>query len=883
MVGLRKKARGMLREISSPSLAPAPLRLSSSKTEPSDKSEVTDKKAATLATPSTIAESSPISPLSRTTTSAKGKKNAAENENVRSLTEPPLVPDHDPAASQSSESKASTKSQRAELDPFGDGNRLSQSATTIHELGDTSSSTKTSESRGGLFRLPISIGYSKPTTADPAELPGDQPKPAYTKPTYKPAGPSEVDAMGDRTQCQADGQSSTGASRSTRAADDELYRLEKEIRRAAQGMVNDSDLDAAFKKRGTSGALKLLVETYEPLLAAEKDLNDLEDKIRAAMKGHVRTMEVNAEIRKRGTAGGLQLLLDQCQSALKAEQALRRVEESLRSANHDVRMTDLNSAHKAGGAEAMLALVVDDYQVKKSASLVLERVAGQIRKASPQTARKEVDNALKSREAGVESALGILVGAYQPYADAYKELTNIEGELRRAARETSWSQNVDIVLKKSGPEGALRLLIEHLQAKTEALRKMEGQYSGLEQSWKKLTGECHNLRQEQARHQTQMAELKSSHQARMIDVEKTWKSTLEKQQRDAASQAQMVEQRHRGELDSRDTMHRNEIASWRATMQSAKEKHESEQKKLKDALLDTEQQIQLELDRLREEFETKEKESRKREMERIEQFRLETEELKGELVKRDHFKGLSDPEICTRFKKLAQEVNSFARIQWEKKREGRWPVQEHALRRSENPRKLKQQLVQGGIWMILRDKIFHSPFGVLGDEGQRIHGEWTSEFGEDPGSEMPHWPEATEESETWRFERIKEYWDAAKRPDSDASIRLKPAYDQRVTVTVDEIRNAVEAIATLSPHDLQLIREFVELAASFWLDVMAQKCRVYLIFPAQGTNPLVQRKPSTATLDLVIQPEVRRRGNAQGQRFAREQVVKGCEGQTTNY
>ncbi|OAP64493.1 hypothetical protein AYL99_00465 [Fonsecaea erecta] len=874
MVGL-KKAKGILRELSSPISTSAASRSTS-------RTESNNGKAGTMATPSAIAANVAFSPLPRIT-SVTG--NGWEKDNARFSAAPLVVPDHDPSASRVSESKRSVAPGPAEPDPFADsnstkaGNSAAQSGVDIHELEDKASSTKISEGIGGLLRS-FSTRHSRSAAPAPAELDGSQPKA-----THKQTSVAEMDATGDRIQSQGDGQAGMVNPRPNKAADDELYRVDKEIRKAAHGVVDEAELEAMFKKRGTSGAFKLLLEMIEPARDAEEHLDRVEDKIRAAMKGHVRTMDVNAEIRKRGPAGGLQLLLDHWQLALKSEQALRRVEEKMRSTNHDIGSADLAHAQKTGGAEAMLALLVQDYQAKKSASLVLERVAGQIKRATPQAARKDVDTALKSREAGVESAFSILVGAYQPFADAYKELTAIEGELKRTARELAWTQDVDLILTKSGPEGALRVLTEHLQAKTQTLRTLEAQHLGLQQSWKKLTADNHELRQDQARHRANIDGLNASYQRRIADQDKNWKDTLEKQQKDSAGRAQVVEQRHRSELESRDNSHRNEIASWRAAMQSVKEKHEIEQKELKAALANKEQEYNTKLDRMREEFEAREKEARKRELERIEEIRLEAEELKGELVRREHFKGLSDPEICNRFKKLAQEVNSFSRIQWEKKKEPRWPVQENALRRSENPRKLKQQIVQSTIWMILKERLFHSPFGVLGDEGQRIHREWTSEFGEDSSSELPRWPEATEESEAWRFERIKEYWDPSKKitSDSEASRRLKPTYDQSVAAAVDDIGKAVDTISTLSSHDLQLIREFVELAATFWLDVTAQKCRVYLIFPAEGSSALVQRKPTTATVDLVIQPEVRRRGNAQGQRFVKEQVITGCEGEKTRF
>ncbi|KIY02397.1 uncharacterized protein Z520_02535 [Fonsecaea multimorphosa CBS 102226] len=878
MSALRQKAKVFLGGISSSS-APAAGRSKTGR-EVNDKAQANEGKAAIMATPSAIAATQAANvaffPTQRT---APVTSSALEKQSVRVTTAPQIVPDHDPSASQASESRGSAMPIAAEADRFGDGDSVSQIGTDIHELDTEPSSTKMPERRVGLLRSRFSSKHARSAAAAPTELPAEP-----LKASQRQTGMPELDATGGVIHSQADGQTGTVASRSNKAVDDELYRVDKEIRKAAKGMVDESELDAAFKKRGTSGAFTRLIEAYEPVLEAEKELNNLEDKVREATKGHVQTMEVNAEIRERGPAGGLQLLLDHCQSALKAEQALRRVEDKIRSANHDVRSADLVHAQKTGGAEAMLALVVEDYQVKKSASLILERVAKQIKNASPQTARKEVDAALRSRGAGVESALALLVAAYQPYADAHKELTAIEGELKRVAREMAWTLDVDLILKRSGPEGALRVLIEHLQAKTESLRKLEARYSGLEQSWKKLTGENHALKQEQSQHQANIDDLNANHRFRMANLDETWKDSLEKQQKDVASQAQIADQRHRSEMESREASHRNEIATWRAAMQSVKEKHEIEYKELKTAKENLAQEYNAKVNRIREEFEAREKEARKREMERIEQLRLEAEDLKGELVRRDHFKGLSDPEICNRFTKLAQEVSSFSRVQWEKKKETRWPMQENALRRTENPRKLKQQIVQSTIWMILKERIFHSPFALLGDEGQRIHREWTSEYGEDPSSELPRWPEATEDSESWRFDRIKEYWDASsKKTDSGASRRLKPPYDQSIAAAVDDIRNTVETISTLSPHDLQLIRDFVELAATFWLDVSSLKCRVYLVFPAQGVKALVHRKPATATADLVIQPEVRRRGNAQGQRFVKEQVVTGCEGERTRF
>ena len=153
---------------------------------------------------------------------------------------------------------------------------------------------------------------------------------------------------------------------------------------------------------------------------------------------------------------------------------------------------------------------------------------------------------------------------------------------------------------------------------------------------------------------------------------------------------------------------------------------------------------------------------------------------------------------------------------------------------------------------------------------------------QDRRSEFSHWPEATEDSEKWRYEQVKECLDALKKPDSETKRRWKRSYDQSVNTTADEIYNAVNAIAATSESDVQLVQDLVKLAAKFWLDAASQRCRILLYFPPLGANVLGSRQALTS-IDLVVQPEVRRRGNAQGQRLDREQVVKGCEGEHTAF
>jgi hypothetical protein len=125
-----------------------------------------------------------------------------------------------------------------------------------------------------------------------------------------------------------------------------------------------------------------------------------------------------------------------------------------------------------------------------------------------------------------------------------------------------------------------------------------------------------------------------------------------------------------------------------------------------------------------------------------------------------------------------------------------------------------------------------------------------------------------------------------KKPvnDSDTKKKWKKSHDESLSAISNEIYKAVEAVSQVTTSDLQTVQDFVKLAAKFWLEVSSQKCRVLLVFPPHIPNALVRDQKKVATvLELVVQPELRRIGNAQGQRLDMEHVIKGCEGDHTKF
>jgi hypothetical protein len=110
-------------------------------------------------------------------------------------------------------------------------------------------------------------------------------------------------------------------------------------------------------------------------------------------------------------------------------------------------------------------------------------------------------------------------------------------------------------------------------------------------------------------------------------------------------------------------------------------------------------------------------------------LRKDVEDLKGALVKREHSKAMSDREAAQLFQDIGEEIDSFARVQWDEKYKLTWPFPEKSIQKSENIRRTKQYIIQNTLWIILYEKIFCTPFRVLGDEGKSLEDQWVEEFG----------------------------------------------------------------------------------------------------------------------------------------------------------
>jgi hypothetical protein len=108
-----------------------------------------------------------------------------------------------------------------------------------------------------------------------------------------------------------------------------------------------------------------------------------------------------------------------------------------------------------------------------------------------------------------------------------------------------------------------------------------------------------------------------------------------------------------------------------------------------------------------------------------EELRTEVEVFKVAVTQREHFKGLTDSEVANQYKRLANSIEDFARVDWSLSKEEDWPLSDGRMRQlGKNPRKMKHQIIQNTLWMFLYKHVFCSPFRILGATGEEFDEGW---------------------------------------------------------------------------------------------------------------------------------------------------------------
>ncbi|KAF2115768.1 hypothetical protein BDV96DRAFT_645953 [Lophiotrema nucula] len=256
--------------------------------------------------------------------------------------------------------------------------------------------------------------------------------------------------------------------------------------------------------------------------------------------------------------------------------------------------------------------------------------------------------------------------------------------------------------------------------------------------------------------------------------------------------------------------------------------------------------------------------------------KVDSEEQQLDWVEaRDDVHGLTDLELVERVKKLATKIEQFSmRVKWDVTLESKWPMPDHTLVQlhPENPRKLKQQILQSSIW-----------------EGEKLCLEWKKQFGADATSH--EWPQASTSAENWRHNIMYGYFDAMNRsgPISDAERKRKDIVEASIIRIAKAMYSSIGRVAPVGLSEQQGLQDIAGHAGKMWLEFCSQPYRIHIGRPTfdngSSHDVLAEERVESvpAPLTLIVRPEMVRMGNSLGEDLSLVEGVRGWKADMVDY
>src|SRR5436190_20365217 len=108
---------------------------------------------------------------------------------------------------------------------------------------------------------------------------------------------------------------------------------------------------------------------------------------------------------------------------------------------------------------------------------------------------------------------------------------------------------------------------------------------------------------------------------------------------------------------------------------------------------------------------------------------------------------------------------------------------------------------------------------------------------------------------------------------------LKRSFESSLEKIMDDISQELNNIISMDSKGKNTMSDFVRKAAKLWLDVGQQRYRIFLLMSQSGEKPSRSGQLNKdGKQELVAEPELRRMGNAQGERLERDELVSNCKG-----
>jgi len=97
----------------------------------------------------------------------------------------------------------------------------------------------------------------------------------------------------------------------------------------------------------------------------------------------------------------------------------------------------------------------------------------------------------------------------------------------------------------------------------------------------------------------------------------------------------------------------------------------------------------------------------------------------------------------------------------------------------------------------------------------------------------------------------------------------------------EDVSQELGRVTSIDVNDKQRAVDLVRQAAKLWLEAGQQQYRVYLLMSKSGSQPSRSGQAFVGIdgmQELVVDPEVRRMGNVQGERLEKDELLPDCKG-----
>jgi hypothetical protein len=142
-----------------------------------------------------------------------------------------------------------------------------------------------------------------------------------------------------------------------------------------------------------------------------------------------------------------------------------------------------------------------------------------------------------------------------------------------------------------------------------------------------------------------------------------------------------------------------------------------------------------------------------------------------------------------------------------------------------------------------------------------------------------------EDIEKRRYETAKSFLAVVEPPARPPgnNLQLKNGYERSISDLLDALYHALGKVAILDDGQAKMLEGLVRLTARTWTEFCAQPYRLIVSLPGGSEDILSESRTRERTFALVLNPELKRYGNSQGEHLASGEVIPGCQAAKVSY